>query len=571
MSLIHFPDAVNSKNLQVWNNTVFDDAAGGSDGAAAKLPWSALQPISANQSESLDFDPCKENRSPTPVYDKTPISKKSSTALKPALSGKSSKVSFKEVAQINDESIDDEIEEIEKEIRRLSSRLEALRVKKAERDSRVAAARRHGRIVPAKFMDPKQSTMKILEMPASKNMEQSPSSAKLRQRCGSLGPLEIIASSSKVLDLKQSSTKNLGSSSALKKIGESPASARLQRRGVSLGPLEIHESIRSRQLKALDGTTLRSVQIHKKQGFWKLEGIQEEKGEKRRSSPKSRPSTAAKASVPRKGATTTIATKKVAESPTNATLQRRGVSLGPSEIAMSARSRQIRKIQEVKEKGMKAEKQGRSLSTSPRSRRSSAAAKVSDLRKGIATVGAKKPVKKEQGSLTILKPKVLFHEGKNTIPAKRPSKNTRARVVASRYSLATTRVAGDEPGSSRRKWSLPELGMDETTGSLQGSRGSAHESHEDLDVQMNRGGEISSEVEGNVDHLLAVGENSPPSIMKIAESLPKIKTLRCINESPRDSGCAKRVAELVGKRPVFGEADDEDVTSPCQALTCEEE
>ncbi|XP_008803859.2 uncharacterized protein LOC103717311 [Phoenix dactylifera] len=570
MSLLHFPDAVNPRNLQIWNNAAFDDAAGGTVVAAEKLPWSALQPISDNQSESLDLDPCKENRSPSPVYEKTPVSKKSSTALKPAISGKASKVSFKEDAQINDESFDDEIEEIEKEIRRLSSRLEALRIKKAERDSRVAAARRHGRIVPAKFMDPKQNTMKILETPASKKIAQSPSSAKLRQRCGSLGPLEIIASSPKVLDLKQSSTKSLGSSSALKKIEQSPASARLQRRGVSLGPLEIHESVRSRQLKAPEGTPLRSVQIHKKQGLWKLEGIQEENRE-RRSSPKSRPSSAAKASVPRKGATATIAAKKVAESPTNARFQRRGVSLGPSEIVMSARSCQTRKIQEVKEKRMKAEKGGRSLSVSPKSQRSSVAAKVSDLRKGIATVGAKKPVKKEEGSLASLKPKVLFHEGKITVPAKRPSKNSRARVVASRYSLAITGVAGDKAGSSRRKWSLPELGMDETNGSLQGSHGTAHESQEELDVQMKRGEEMSSKVEGNVDHLLYVDENSPPSIMKIAELLPKIKKLRCVTESPRDSGRAKRVAELVGKRSVFGEADDEDVTSPCQALTFEEE
>ncbi|KAK7302695.1 hypothetical protein RJT34_13591 [Clitoria ternatea] len=33
--------------------------------------------------------------------------------------------------------------------------------------------------------------------------------------------------------------------------------------------------------------------------------------------------------------------------------------------------------------------------------------------------------------------------------------------------------------------------------------------------------------------------------------LPKIKTLKCVNESPRDSGVVKRVAELVGKKSYF--------------------
>jgi len=49
--------------------------------------------------------------------------------------------------------------------------------------------------------------------------------------------------------------------------------------------------------------------------------------------------------------------------------------------------------------------------------------------------------------------------------------------------------------------------------------------------------------------------------------LPKIKTAKCVNESPRDSGAAKRVAELVGKRPYFS-TDENDV---CQVLNFAEE
>ncbi|XP_020202490.1 uncharacterized protein LOC109788222 [Cajanus cajan] len=49
--------------------------------------------------------------------------------------------------------------------------------------------------------------------------------------------------------------------------------------------------------------------------------------------------------------------------------------------------------------------------------------------------------------------------------------------------------------------------------------------------------------------------------------LPKIRTVKCVNDSPRDSGAAKRVAELVGKKPFFS-IDEKDV---CQVLDFAEE
>jgi hypothetical protein len=46
-------------------------------------------------------------------------------------------------------------------------------------------------------------------------------------------------------------------------------------------------------------------------------------------------------------------------------------------------------------------------------------------------------------------------------------------------------------------------------------------------------------------------EMSPESIDKVAELLPRIRTMPPPDETPRDSGCAKRAADLVGKRSFF--------------------
>ncbi|XP_072953828.1 uncharacterized protein [Typha angustifolia] len=561
MSLLQHPDGVESQSLQVWNNAAFDDAAAGSDGSATKLHWSPLRSVSTNRSDWLDLDPSKENR--IPALTKSPVSKKSPFAAvkKPA------KVAFKEAARVDDSNIDAEIAEIEKEIERLSSRLDELRTRKAERDSRAAA--RRGRIVPAKFLDIKQNTAKNLESSASKKMEDFPAPVGLRQRGLSLGPMEISGSRAKLFGQKPSSTKN--ATPATKRTGESPSNAKLQSRGLSLGPLEIQEG----------GTPLKPVQNRRKSVIIKLEDIEEEKVPREESerSPKPRPPIAACDSTAlRKGSTKSFGPKKVADPRTDVMLRRRGVSLGPSEIANSIRPHQRKKLQDLKDKQLKGEQQ-RSSSQSPKSRRLSAA-KFSDLRKGIATVGAKKPVcKREDGSSSVLRPKALFREEKSTVLTKRPSRSSsKVRVVASRYSLATVSASGEETESKRRKWSLPESFSRKGSSnvSLAGSCGSIPESPPS---PMEKGLDTAAQVEegetvNNVQGKEMNAWQSPPSIMKVAEMLPRIKTLRCTTDSPRDSGCAKRVSELVGRRSIFGVeevVEEEGISSNQVLLTFEDE
>lgn len=409
-------------NLKIWDNAAFDD-----DNPAGAKTWLPLQPISINTSHLLNLDPVKERSSK-----------------------KHCKQNVGEIS--NYDNVDAEIEELEKEIRRLSLKLESLRIHQAERDLKIATSRR-GRIVQARFMEQKPS-------PASKKAEES--------------------------------------------------QTRRRQRGFSLGTLEIHGSVG-------------------KSSFEKLEGIKEEK-----SPPKTRPFLTT--------ATETHGCKKDASS---SGYRRRGQSLGPSEIALNSRSRLPSKLQEIKEK-----KKRQSLSVSPRYLKPSVST-IPELRKGIATVSARKSVKREDSIVGNLKPRNLFQERINLISCKKPTKNAKVRMVASRYSLAGAH--SEEPENKRRKWSLPE----------------PDKCYLSLGESINGSEESQKKTQENNEVLLI--ENSPPSIMKIATKLPTIRTLRSKDASPRDSGCAKRVAQLVRKKPHFSMEDDQDsIISPCNSLNFEE-
>ncbi|XP_058073161.1 uncharacterized protein LOC131221884 [Magnolia sinica] len=454
MSILQYPDAISSPNVQMYNNATFDDVDA-SDEYAIKASWEPLQYLSIAGSDPLESDSSKENR--TPAFCRSPVVTKSQPPNKRNSQGKPLKLLFKEgllsppPTMTDSKKIDAEIEEIEREIGRLSSRLEALRIEKGGKDSKTVDRRQSiGRIVPAKFMEPKQN--------------------------------------SKI---------------AAKKIEESPATIR--RRGVSLGPSEIAKEVRFRQAEPKQSSK--------------------------------------------------IAAKKIEESP--ATIRKRGVSLGPSEIATAVRFRpettplhQNRrkscffKLPEIEEEKNVNRERGRSLSLSPKSRPS--VKKNADPRRGISTVGSKKPVKRdEEKMLTYLKPKNLFNgEGENTCTSKKASKNSR--VVPSRYGQIpendkkrTTRALSSSSvrdptraARAKRKWEKPE----------EGEKGSST-------------------------------EESPTSILKeMGELLPKITTVRCESLSPRDSGPAKRVADLVGRKSYFDPDDVADVAaSVCTVLGFEEE
>nr|CAD1832153.1 unnamed protein product [Ananas comosus var. bracteatus] len=541
MSLLQYPDAAKSENLQVWNNAAFDGAA--ASGGCSDAPASAaklllrkapppLQPLSANRPDRLDLDPIKENRSPVP--------RKKSPA--PTVAAKRApRVAFKEQPG----AVEDEIEKIEKEVERLSARLQELRLKKGEgdRDSHAssaaaAAAEKRGRIVPAKFMDPtKQSAA------------ESPAPDRTRRRGVSLGPLEILGSPCPAALLSRKQCSMQKGARASTRIEESPATAKSRRRGLSLGPLDIHGSIKSKPLGKPEATPPppppppppQSVQSRRRSSvFKKLQGIEE-----KRSSPQSRPPAAAKALDTRKGTAKSAGPKPIGVRP-------RGVLSTEIATSSSIQTLQQNKLRHAKEKPVKGDKQ-RSSSASPKSRKQSAA-KASELRKGIATAGAaKKPVKRDGASPSVIKPKALFRGDENTAGAdKGPSKSTKFRVVASRYSLAPSRVGGGEPESKRRKWSLPEANTSQ------------------LESQVREGEIIDDDMQANQMHSTSGGQ-SPSSVTKVAEMLPRIKTLRCTIESPRDSGCAKRVAELVGRKPYFGAAEGDEGVSSFPELNFEEE
>ncbi|KAL4642585.1 hypothetical protein ACB092_02G030100 [Castanea dentata] len=121
------------------------------------------------------------------------------------------------------------------------------------------------------------------------------------------------------------------------------------------------------------------------------------------------------------------------------------------------------------------------------------------------------------------------------------------RVVASRYNQIANQSNGNLRLSDGRKRSLPENDKDD------GKR---------CNKRVKKQWEIPSEVmvyKGEEDGNVA-------SISKVGGVLPKIRSLRCVNETPRDLGPAKRVAELIGRRSFF--CNNEEVEpSVCQALS----
>ncbi|GMJ13035.1 hypothetical protein like AT4G28230 [Hibiscus trionum] len=260
MSVLQYPDSFNVPELQVWNNAAFDNGES-EDANAVKVSWCNLD------SQSLESDGSKENQSP--LWVKSPVSFKSTaTIVKPCFKNVAGNPkepfsvkmkSGEEDKKRDEKKIDMEIEEIEKEVARLSSKLEALRLEKAEYSARSIAMR--GRVVPAKFMEPKQSI---------KNLE------------------------------------------TVKKIEDplfSSAKPKLNRRGVSLGPVEIFSATKSRQFMKQEFTTpLPSIQNRRKSCFFKLQDIDEGKATRERGkslslSPKSR-KTVSKVIAPKPAATT---------------------------------------------------------------------------------------------------------------------------------------------------------------------------------------------------------------------------------------------------------------------------
>ncbi|XP_037468920.1 uncharacterized protein LOC119341150 [Triticum dicoccoides] len=267
---------------------------------------------------------------------------------------------------------------------------------------------------------------------------------------------------------------------------------------------------------------------------------------------------------PQQGAAASRILRPIKEPPVQ---RRRGVSLGPLEIqhgvsgtkpavatAAAARAKAFpSKLNAIREEGqasrqqpavpaklwpssnarqpLDSSKQGtaasrakaRSSSMSPRARRQSIARATNSTRGGVAGFGAAKVVADE------LTPKAAMNHTGNASTCRRPAGSSKVRVVPSRYSLMPGASLGAATQDKRRKESLP--------GSTEGT------------CQKEEKEEIKEMPTEPVDDDL-----SPESLDKVAELLPRIRTMPPPDETPRDSGCAKRAADLVGKRSFFAAA-----------------
>uniref|UniRef100_A0A7N1A3L5 Uncharacterized protein n=1 Tax=Kalanchoe fedtschenkoi TaxID=63787 RepID=A0A7N1A3L5_KALFE len=278
--------------------------------------------------------------------------------------------------------------------------------------------------------------------------------------------------------------------------------------------------------------------------------------------------------------------KKLEESmlsSSSAGAMRRRLSLGPSEIITpGAKTRQMMEalthvdqkqnrrkscfwkldqIDELKE----TKERRKSLSLSPISKK--AASKLP--KQAATTTGSKKMLKKIDSVISSVQPKKLFREGEKI---KKPVRA--GRVIASRYNSSNNNqvICISKEKTGLRKRSLPENEESKGNEKKRASLGLKSCSKEGvLEQQQGRAKkkwDIPTEVvvfdsSTSVDD----DQNLLPSG---ADGLPKIRTVRCVNETPRDSGAVKRAAELGDKKSAFCE-DDEQGKWVCQALSFEED
>ncbi|CAN4103370.1 unnamed protein product [Withania somnifera] len=455
MSVLKYPEGINPADVQIWNNAAFDNGDSAdfsslkrsclsdsfeSDVSSKENQTPSFENSSVNLSSSIPIKPFHSNGALENSRIKTnrSISKKCSDEMVTRKSGKDS--------DIRDERrIDEEIEEIEMEISRLNSKLEALRIEKAGKSFKIVEKR--GRVVAAKFMEPKSSSM----------------SAKtdLQRRGVSLGPSEIFAGT---------------------------------RRGLSMGPSEIFAATKARQLgKQETSTPIQPIKNRRKSCFWKL--------------------------------------------------------------------------QEIEEESLSKERGKSSTSLSPKSRK--AAARTMGSRQAVTTIASKKNLSKNAAFLISVQPTKLFKDGEKSAPAnKKPQRS--GRVVASRYNQSTNQ------SSVVRKRSLPENDKDEIKRNEKKRSLSVGKTRESQSENKNLGTEsrvkkrweIPSEI---VVHASTESEKSSLSITVKPDLLPRIRIARCtIDETPRDSGPAKRVIELLGKKSFFSNDEDTE-SSVCQVLSFSED
>jgi hypothetical protein len=404
--------------VHVWNNAAFDDAS-------ASSSWHAHIAAAGREGD-------KENHRPEP-----------------------------EAADVGEE-----IDHIEAEILRLSSRLYHLRCAQQPEPKRAAAAEVAQPAAKAGRQRTRGFSLGPLEVVDASTVNPNPLAEKQQPpraawglkpttpRGPSLGPLDIAAAPQRRLQGEGAARPNL------KPIKEPPVQ---RRRGVSLGPVEIHRGISSNPFPN------------------RLNYVREEGQHSKQHAAPAKPWPSSNA---RQG---TIASNAKAMS------------------------------------GSGSPSRSRRQSTAKVTDTGGGSSKVTDTRGGNAAVGTGKVVGE-------VKAKGVLDRTGSRGTGRRPTGSSKVRVVPSRYSL--TLCSSLEAGTldRHRKPSRP------------GSAGSGSQREE-----------ITAKVtEPSND------DQSPGTIAKVAELLPRIRTIPPVDESPRDSGCAKRITDLVGKRSFFTAAADDD-------------
>ncbi|KAK1405392.1 hypothetical protein POM88_004997 [Heracleum sosnowskyi] len=248
---------------------------------------------------------------------------------------------------------------------------------------------------------------------------------------------------------------------------------------------------------------------------------------------------------------------------------KRAFSLGPSEIVkirqvnkperspvQSRRKSCFWKLAEIDEEERIDKERGKSVS--PKSRKG-----LTVTRNAATTIGIRKGVKKDDGILESIQPKKLFREGEKSVAAKKSMRP--GRVVASRYCSNQGTLQ-----SAVKKRSLPEYEKDESKRCDKKRASIVAKTPGNGENRVKKRWEIPNEI---VVFRNGEGDQSPSSVSVVHDLIPRIRTSRCVNETPRDSGPAKRVSELVGKKSFFS-IDEDDVeveASVCQELSFADE
>jgi hypothetical protein len=396
--------------------------------------------------------------------------------------------------------VDAEIDRIEAEILRLSSRLHHLRCAQQQPEPKRAAAgegevarpRTRGlslgplEVVAASNVNPNSLAEKLQQQTRAawgpKPVKQAPAS---RGRGLSLGPLDINAANPRVP--ATAPQRGVQVEGVARPTKEPP----VQRcRGVSLGPLEIHRGVSSKPAVTAEARV--------KPFPNRLSSVREEG-----------PHPKQHAAVPAK--------------PWPSSNARQTLDSRQGTVASRAKVRSV------------SPSRFRRQSTAKVTETRGGNVKPAETRGGNAAVGASKVVGE-------VKAKGVLDRTGSGGTGRRPAGSTKVRVVPSRYSLTPCSSLGAGTQERHPKPSRP------------GSAGGA--SHRE---------EIRAMVSETSNDGL-----TPETIGKVAELLPRIRTIPPVDESPRDSGCAKRVADLVGKQSFFtAAADDGNAVTPYQARVLE--